>query len=104
VRLTQNLWRELGTAAAWAASLCGGLASSVACRPFRPACLLYFPIGVAWGSILFFLVFVVEVFCVMLLFRIAAVRHWLLRPAPILIIVVLQAIIGYVVFPSRGAP
>jgi hypothetical protein len=53
---------------------------------------------------MFFLVFVVEVLCVMLLFRIAAVRYWLLRPAPILIIVVLQAIIGYVAFPGPGAP
>jgi hypothetical protein len=50
------------------------------------------------------MVFAAEILCVMLLFRIATLRRWLLRPGPIVIIALLEAIAGYAVFPGPGAP
>jgi hypothetical protein len=99
-QLSQALWQDLGTAVLWAASLCTGLASGMGCKPYRLSCIPYLPISVVSGSILFIAYFAAEVVCVMLVLRIAGVRRWLLRPAPILAIVVLQLVIGYIVVPA----
>lgn len=101
--MNRNFWRELGVAGLWAACLCGGLESGIACRPFQVSCLPYLPIAVAAGSILFFVVFIIDVGFNMLLLRFRWIRRRALNPCGIVLLGALYIVIGYLVAPRGGA-
>ena len=97
-------WSWIGAAAAWAASFCGGLGTGIACWPYHTACILYFPIGIVWGTILFILVFVVLALCFSALLQVHSIRRLLLKPFFMSIVFVALGVVGYVVAPHGQGP